>query len=83
MTLQSCWNNHNTWANSAANSLPLQGARCPPVCSPQTFVLVLIPPELEVLMLDDSLDFCTAVAGREQAPLQLHGGPATEKDPSP
>lgn len=34
-------------------------------------------------MLDDPLDFCTAVAGREQAPVQPHGGPATEKNPSP
>lgn len=91
VTLQSCWSNHNTWANS----LPPQGACCSPVCYLQTLVLVLVPPELEVLALDGCLDFCAAVAGCEQAPQhsctgQAHrkaapstAGLATEKDPSP
>lgn len=47
MTLQSCWRDCNTWANSEGSSLSLQGAPCPPVCSPHTLVLLLVPPELE------------------------------------
>lgn len=47
MALQSCWRDCNTWANSEGSSLSLQGVPCPPVCSPHTLGLLLVPPELE------------------------------------
>lgn len=47
MALQSCWRDCNTWANCEGRSLSLQSAPCPPVCAPQTLVLVLVPPGLK------------------------------------